>query len=92
MILNNDTAETCLLGQLQPGDCAEIVSFDFDGVHEDYFRRLLEIGFLVGARLELLNEAPVSRNPVSIKVKDATYALRREEANCISVRRLKTTA
>ena len=81
----------CTLGQLQPGDRAEIVAFNFIEVHEDYFRRLLEIGFLVGARIELLNEAPYSRDPISIKIKDATYALRREEANCIQVRRLEAS-
>ena len=92
MILNKEASSSasnvCTLGQLRPGDCAEIVSFDFDQVHQDYFLRLLEIGFLIGERLQLVNEAPVSRNPVSIKIKDAIYALRREEADCITVRRV----
>lgn len=89
MILNSDSSDFCSLGELAPGEQAEIVTLNYDRAHEDYFRRLLEIGFLVGERLEILNEAPVSKSPFSIKIKDATYALRREEADCISVRRIR---
>ncbi|MBS1960290.1 MAG: ferrous iron transport protein A [Bdellovibrionales bacterium] len=89
MVLNSGPSEICSLGSLNPGDQAEIVALNAEHSPEDYFRRLLEIGFLVGERLEVLNEAPVSKNPVCIKIKDATYALRREEADCISVKRLR---
>lgn len=90
MILNNESSEICSLGSLNPGDQAEIVGLIAEHSPEDFLRRLLEIGFLVGERLEVLHEAPVSKNPVSIKIKDATYALRREEADCISVKRLRS--
>ena len=86
MILNN--AVPVLLGDLSPGDNAEIVGFCVEDDLQDYLHRLFEIGFLVGERVELLKEAPVSRDPVSIRVKDATYAMRREEAKLIQVRKI----
>ncbi len=87
MILNSEVPAR--LGDLKPGECAEIIGFCVEDDLQNYLHRLFEIGFLVGERVDLLKEAPVSRDPVSIRVKDAVYAMRREEANLIQVRKIK---
>ena len=86
MILNNEIPAR--LGELFPGDRAEIIGFCIEDDLQDFLHRLFEIGFLVGEHLEILQEAPLSRDPMSIRVKDAIYAMRREDANLIQVRKL----
>ena len=86
MILNNETHDK--LGELEPGESVEIVGFSIEEDLQNFLHRLFEVGFLVGEKLEILSHAPLSRNPMSIKVKDATYALRREDANLIRVKKL----
>ena len=49
-------------------------------------RRLLELGFVEGARVELLHEGLFGRNPIALKVDDMRVALRRHEAASITVR------
>lgn len=51
-------------------------------------RRLLEIGFVEGARLEVLHEGLFGRDPLAIKVEDMRVAIRRKEAGAILVRSL----
>ncbi|RZJ41731.1 MAG: ferrous iron transport protein A [Brevundimonas sp.] len=43
-------------------------------------RRLLELGFVEGARVELLHEGLFGRDPIALKVDDMRVALRRHEA------------
>jgi ferrous iron transport protein A len=50
-------------------------------------RRLLELGFVEGARLELLHEGLIGRDPIAVRVDDMRVALRRREAASIFVRR-----
>jgi Fe2+ transport system protein FeoA len=85
MILNSDSQT---LGMLHPGDAAEITGFSESKELESFLYRLYEVGFLIGEKLEVLNHAPVSKCPISIKIKDATYAIRREDANLIQVRKI----
>lgn len=49
-------------------------------------RRLLELGFVEGARIELLHEGPFGRDPIALKVDDMRVALRRREAASIAIR------
>jgi Fe2+ transport system protein FeoA len=75
------------LGQLQPGAKAEIIGFEQPPTEfEGFLRRLYEVGFLVGSQLEILQDAPYSHDPISVRIKEATYALRRAEANLIQVK------
>jgi ferrous iron transport protein A len=46
-------------------------------------RRLLEIGFVEGARVELLHEGFIGRDPIAVKLDDMRVALRRREARGI---------
>lgn len=49
-------------------------------------RRLLEIGFVEGARVEILHEGLFGRDPIVVRVDDARVALRRREADAVLVR------
>lgn len=48
-------------------------------------RRLIELGFTEGATIEILHEGAVSRDPIAVRVNDATVAIRRREAMAILV-------
>jgi ferrous iron transport protein A len=78
------------LGELPLGARAEIVALDERRVktplHEgELERRLLEMGFVEGARVEVLHQGFPRRDPVAIRVSDHTVALRRGEANAVIV-------
>src|SRR5690242_19798526 len=46
-------------------------------------RRLLELGFVEGARVEILHQGPFGGDPIAVRVNDATIALRRREARAL---------
>jgi ferrous iron transport protein A len=48
-------------------------------------RRLIELGFVEGARVEVLHEGVVGRDPIAIRVENVTIAVRRREAMAIIV-------
>ena len=48
-------------------------------------RRLIELGFVEGARVEVLHEGLFGRDPIAVRVNEATVALRRCEAASILV-------
>lgn len=43
-------------------------------------RRLLEMGFVEGARIRLLHEGFIGRDPIAVQLDDMRVALRRREA------------
>jgi ferrous iron transport protein A len=45
--------------------------------------RLLELGFVEGARVEILHEGMIAHDPIAVRVNNATIALRRREAMAI---------
>ena len=47
--------------------------------------RLIELGFVEGARVEVLHEGIVGRDPIAVRVEDVTIAVRRREAMAIIV-------
>jgi ferrous iron transport protein A len=49
-------------------------------------RRLIELGFVEGAALEVLHEGPIGRDPIAVRVGSATVALRRSDAMAILAR------
>lgn len=53
---------------------------------EEQERRLIELGFVEGAALEVLHEGPVGRDPIAVRVGSATVALRRSDAMAILAR------
>jgi len=48
-------------------------------------RRLLELGFVEGAHVEILHEGPLGRDPIAVRVNNTTIALRRREAMAVLV-------
>ena len=48
-------------------------------------RRLLELGFVEGAKVHLLHEGIVRRDPIALRVDDMTVALRRREAASLTI-------
>lgn len=48
-------------------------------------RRLLEMGLVEGARIEVLHEGPIGGDPIAVRVDDLTVALRRREADVVLV-------
>ena len=48
-------------------------------------KRLLELGFVEGAEVEVLHEGPLGGDPIAVRVNDSTIALRRREAMAILV-------
>lgn len=55
--------------------------------HAELERRLLEMGFVEGARFQILHEGLVGRDPIALKLDDMRVALRRREAGAILVER-----
>jgi ferrous iron transport protein A len=49
-------------------------------------RRLLEIGFVEGARVEIVHEGIIGRDPIGVRLDDMCVALRRREADAILIR------
>jgi ferrous iron transport protein A len=47
--------------------------------------RLIELGFVEGARVEVLHEGVVGGDPIAVRVENVTIALRRREAMAIVV-------
>jgi ferrous iron transport protein A len=45
--------------------------------------RLLELGFVEGAHVEILHEGAFARDPIAVRLNNATIALRRREAMAI---------
>ena len=78
------------LSLARPGDQGVIVQVGDPGLNDDHAleleRQLLELGFVEGARVELLHEGLFGRDPIAMKVDDMRVALRRHEAASLTVR------
>ncbi len=48
-------------------------------------RRLLEIGFVEGAQIEILHEGALGGDPIAVRIDDARVALRRREADSVLI-------
>ena len=83
-------SDTLKLSQARRGDRGLIVQVGEHCHHQDHTveleRRLLELGFVEGARIELLHEGLFGRDPIAMKVDDMRVALRRHEAASITIR------
>ncbi|WP_332677074.1 FeoA family protein [Brevundimonas sp.] len=83
-------SDTLKLNQARQGDRGVIVRVGDHGHHDEHGmeleRRLLELGFVEGARIEVLHEGLFGRDPIAMKVDDMRVALRRHEAASLTVR------
>ena len=84
-------AELRRLNELRRGDRGVVARGGVDdheahGVSaEELERRLLEMGFVEGARLAVLFEGLIRRDPMAVRVDDLRVALRRREAQAVVV-------
>ena len=75
-----------LLSDAHKGDRGVVTRIKaLDSQGHDLERRLLEIGFVEGARIEVLHEGLIGRDPIAVRIDDMRVALRRREAACISI-------
>lgn len=72
------------LSDLQPGDQGEVVLVQAQG---QIRQRLLEMGFIRGARLRVEKLAPLG-DPMELVIKGYHLSLRRDESSCILVHRV----
>jgi len=83
-------SDTQKLSQARRGDRGVIVQVSDPSQQDEHGleleRRLLELGFVEGARVELLHEGLFGRDPIAMKVDDMRVALRRLEAARLTVR------
>lgn len=61
------------------GDLIKISALRLDGVMR---RRLLDLGFVPGAIVEVLRKSPLG-DPIAFRVSSTSIALRKEESLCI---------
>lgn len=77
------------LSEARRGDRGVIVQVGIDSQHQEHEleleRRLLELGLVEGAKVELLHEGLFGRDPIAIKVDDMRVALRRLEAASLTI-------
>jgi ferrous iron transport protein A len=52
---------------------------------EELQRRLLEFGFVEGARIEVIHEGAFGRDPIAVRLDDMRVALRRRDAEDVLV-------
>jgi ferrous iron transport protein A len=82
--------DTIPLSQARRGTRGVIVQVGGDCHHDEHKaeleRRLLELGFVEGARVELLHEGLFGRDPIAMKLDDMRVALRRHEAASLTIR------
>jgi ferrous iron transport protein A len=82
-IFNSDPVitETLTLARLPVGAQARVISIDGSGA---IARRLMEMGVVPGAPVRVIKAAPLG-DPIEIRVRGYHLALRRTEAQTISV-------
>ena len=64
---------------IRTADCASILT------PAELESRLIEMGFVEGARVEILHEGMFGKDPIAVRVDNATVAIRRREAMAIMV-------
>ena len=68
-----------MIQHLAAGDAGSALAAD------ELESRLIELGFVEGARVEVLHEGIVGRDPIAVRVENVTIAVRRREAMAIIV-------
>ena len=94
----NLPAPDLALGKLLRGERGVITSVTEDGESlgdaqaSTISRRLLELGFVPGVQVEVIARMWPAFDPIAVRVGGSSFALRRQEANAIRVRREAGTA
>ena len=95
MTVHQTASETSIhelrLGNAPRGFIGTIVALqpDIAGAAEsghELERHLLEMGFTKGARVEILHQGAIQRDPIAVRVDNITIAVRRREAMAVVVK------
>src|SRR5471030_1617567 len=75
------------LALLKKGDCATVTGLAAtNGPEQTAIKvRLLELGFAPGERIRVVAESFPRRDPMAVRLGNATFALRRQEAAMIQI-------
>lgn len=82
--MSNESAAEALLSTLTPGQRGKILAIELTGSGRG---RLMELGFTVGATVEVVRFAPLG-DPMEVKVRGGHLSLRKAEAAGIRVQPL----
>lgn len=82
-LLHRHHADAQTLASVRVGQCAVLGAVASD-VPAATARRLLDLGFVPGARVEVLRRAPMA-DPIVFRVADTEIALRRAQARSLSL-------
>jgi ferrous iron transport protein A len=88
MAHDRTTATELLLGDAPRGFTGTILSLkprSSSASVVELEQQLLEMGFTEGARVEILHEGAIGRDPIAVRIDNVTIALRRREAMAIVV-------
>ncbi len=89
------------LASLRKGARGVVIGVGFDGAAgaaigdvagSTITRRLLEIGFVPGERVEIIEEIRPGGDPIAVRIGSSMFALRRREAQAVLVQLDQTTA
>jgi ferrous iron transport protein A len=86
----NEAAPQMRLGLAKRGYCGVIHHLAADEANSalsalELESRLIELGFVEGAKVEVLHEGIVGRDPIAVRVENVTIAVRRREAMAVIV-------
>lgn len=84
------SGDSCRLGALGKGQRAVVTGLDEAAVVTplppgELERRMIEMGLIEGARVEILHEGFPGADPLAVRIDDHTLALRRAEAHAVLV-------
>ena len=74
----------CSLSALPAGTMGTVIGVG-QGENTSIERRLMELGFVAGERIEVLTEAWPGRDPFVVRIGTTTFALRRREVETVWV-------
>lgn len=73
------------LNELHPGDRVRVLRVASPASGSGPVTRLMELGLIPGASVEVLHEAPFGGDPMAVRVRGTLIALRRAEAQWVEV-------
>ena len=88
--VQNNATPQMRLGLARRGYSGVIHHLDADEVNSslpalELESRLIELGFVEGARVEVLHEGIIGRDPIAVRIENVTVAVRRREAMAVIV-------
>ena len=96
---HSSPAHPLTLTTLERGEVVRVAGLELDAStaltaeeRDLLLSRLRDLGFVAGARCELLAKMWLGGDPLVVRIGGSTFALRRAEASAVRVQRLETRA